>query len=85
MKTTLTYSALVELEPRLKEAEALARQHAGEDSDRLWFHVIKPAFKTLVGFASRHPHAAVRSGEAYRVAYAHLLGIYDNRGDAGEG
>lgn len=83
MKRPLTFPELVALEPRLQEAENLARLHAGKDSDRLWFHVIKPAFKFLVGFMSRNPDKRLRDTGTYRTVYRHLLDIYSGGVDEG--
>lgn len=75
----ITYPLLVELEPRLLEAEGLARKHAGKDCNRTWFNTIRPAFRSLVGFNSKHPDPRVRDGRAYHVVYSHLCAIYDGR------
>lgn len=81
----LTYDTLETLEPRLKEAEALALKYAGENNDFLWFYKIRPAFKNLVGYGSSHPDPVVRSGKAYQVAHSHILAVYDQRRPADEG
>lgn len=76
---TLTYDEIVELEPRIKEAEALAVEHAGRDEDQIWSHTIKPAFKFLVGFMSRHQDPRLHTCAAYDVVYHRLHNIYEGR------
>ncbi len=79
MKKVLTYDEIVRLEPRIKDAEALAVQHAGKDSDHCWYHTIKPAFKALVGLMSTSPHTELHSSAAYDTVYRRLHGLYEGR------
>lgn len=57
----LTYADIVALEPRIKAAEALAREYAGSPTYGPWYKIVKPAFKFLVGFMSHHPEPALHS------------------------
>jgi len=73
----LSYAEIVDREPRIKEAEALAREYAGSPDYRLWYERVKPAFKYLVGMMSKHPDERLHSSWAYDVVYRRLLDIYD--------
>ena len=75
----LTYSEIVALEPRILEAETLAREHAGSPTYGLWYKTVKPAFKFLVGILSGHADSRLRTSVAYDVVYHHLLAIYENQ------
>jgi hypothetical protein len=75
----LTYSEIVDLEPRIKEAEALARELAGCPTYSPWYQQVKPAFLPLVGIMSKHADPRLRFSEAYDVVYHHLIAIYENQ------
>jgi len=77
----LSYAEIVDREPRIKRAEALAREYSGSRDYHLWYRRVKPAFIGLVGIMSRHPDERLHSSWAYDVVYRHLLSIYE--GDAG--
>lgn len=74
---TLKYSDIVALVPRIKDAEALARELAGSPTYGPWYQQVKPAFLPLVGIMSRHSDSRIRTPEAYDLVYRHLLGIYE--------
>ena len=73
----LNYAEILALEPRILEAEALAREHAGSPTYGLWYSAVKPAFKSLVGWMSKHPDQRLHSCEAYSEVYRRLLSIYE--------
>jgi len=73
----LTYADIVKLEPRIKEAEALARELSGSASYEPWYCEIKSRFKQLVGWLSKHPDERLRSCDAYDTVYRHLVAIYE--------
>uniref|UniRef100_I2PZX9 Uncharacterized protein n=1 Tax=Desulfovibrio sp. U5L TaxID=596152 RepID=I2PZX9_9BACT len=77
----LTYDGIVTLEPRILEAEDLAREHAGSATYGPWYRIVKPAFLPLVGILSTHADPRLRTSEAYDIVYRHLLGVYEVRPD----
>lgn len=74
----LSYAEIMDREPRLKHAEALAREYAGSPDYRLWDQRVKPAFKYLVGMMSKHPDERLHTSEAYDLVYKRLLSIYED-------
>jgi len=74
---SLTYAEIVKLEPRLLEAEALARELSGSKTYEPWYGEIKSRFKVLVGWLSKHPDQRLHSSEAYNVVYSTLMAIYE--------
>jgi len=74
---TLKYSDIVTLEPRILEAEALAREHAGSPTYGPWYSAVKPAFKFLVGVMSKHADLRLRTSEAYDIVYRSLQAVYE--------
>lgn len=75
----LTYADIVTLEPRIKDAEALARELAGSPTYGPWYSAVKPAFLPLVGIMSRHADPRIRTSESYDTVYAHLVAIYEGQ------
>ncbi|MGE4536182.1 MAG: hypothetical protein AB7D37_03810 [Desulfovibrio sp.] len=75
----LTYADIVTLEPRVLEAEALARELSGSSAYEPWYSAVKPAFKFLVGIMSKHADSRLRTSEAYDLVYHHLLAIYESQ------
>jgi hypothetical protein len=75
----LTYSEIVNFEPRIKEAEALARELTGSPTYGPWYQQVKPAFKFLVGIMSKHADPRLRTSEAYDAVYRYLLAIYESQ------
>lgn len=75
----LTYDNIVALEPRILEAEALARELAGSPTYERWYRAVKPAFKFLVGILSKHADPRLRTSEAYDAVYRHLQAIYESQ------
>ena len=75
----LTYADIVKLEPRLLEAEAIAREHAGSPTYGPWYRSVKRAFLPLVGILSKHADPRLRTSEAYDAVYRHLLAIYESQ------
>ncbi|MFU2209534.1 hypothetical protein [Solidesulfovibrio sp. C21] len=74
---TLTYNDIVILEPRVFEAEALAREHAGSATYQPWYKIVKPAFLPMVGVLSKHSDPRLRTSEAYDIVYRNLQAIYE--------
>lgn len=73
----LTYAEIVALEPRILEAESLAREHAGSPTYEPWYDEVKSRFKLLVGWMSKHPDERLHSSEAYNTGYSTLIAIYE--------
>lgn len=73
----LTYTEIVKLEPRLLEAETLAREHAGSPTYGPWYRAVKPAFLPLVGILSKHADPRLRTCEAYDIVYRSLQAVYE--------
>ncbi len=75
----LTYVEIVALEPRIKEAEALARELAGSPTYGPWYQQVKPVFLPLVGVLSKHADPRLRTSEAYDIVYRRLQAIYEGQ------
>ncbi len=75
----LTYADIVTLEPRIKDAEALARELAGSPTYGPWYRAVKPAFLPLVGILSRHTDPRLRTSESYDIVYRRLQAIYEGQ------
>ncbi|MHC1790302.1 hypothetical protein [Solidesulfovibrio sp.] len=74
---TLSYAEILALEPRILEAEALARELSGSPTYEAWYSEIKSRIKLLVGWLSKHPDSRLHSSESYNAVYAHLISIYE--------
>ena len=79
----LTYSDIVALEPRIKDAEAQARELAGSPTYGPWYQRVKSSFLPLVGILSKHADPRLRTSEAYDTVYRHLVAIYEAQPMAG--
>ena len=74
---TLSYAEILALEPRILEAEALARELSGSPSYERWYKQVKSAFLPLVGVLSKHADPRLRTSEAYDIVYRRLQAIYE--------
>ncbi len=78
--STISWSTLVALEPRLLRLEERARRAARNESrrwkyacgNRVWSREIKPLMANLVGWGRRDNHPVLGTSAAFDVAYSRL-------------